>query len=61
MAVIGIPSDRWGEAVHAIVVPHDGATATEQELIAHVRESNAAYKAPKSVEFRADPLPLSER
>ena len=58
-AVIGIPSERWGEAVHAIVVLHEGATATEDEIIAHTRDWIANYKVPKSVEFRAEPLPLS--
>lgn len=59
VAVIGIPSERWGEAVHAIVVPRDGATLTEAEIIEHARRSIAAYKVPKSVELRDAPLPLS--
>ena len=59
VAVIGIPSEQWGEAVHAIVVPVPGAEVTEAEIIAHAREWIAGYKVPKSVEFRADPLPLS--
>ena len=59
VAVIGIPSEQWGEAVHAVVVLKEGAAATEDELIAHARESIAGYKVPKSVEFRAEPLPLS--
>ena len=59
VAVIGIPSDKWGEAVHAIVVLKPGAHATEEELINHCREWIAGYKLPKSVEFRTEPLPLS--
>ena len=59
VAVIGIPHDTWGEAVHAIVVLSSGLLATEEEIIAHARQSIAAYKAPKSVEFRVQPLPLS--
>ena len=59
VAVIGIPSDKWGEAVHAIVVLKAGAHATEEELINHCREWIAGYKLPKSVEFRTEPLPLS--
>jgi long-chain acyl-CoA synthetase len=59
VAVIGIPSEKWGEAVHAIVVLKPDATATEQEIIHHCREWIAGYKVPKSVEFRAEPLPLS--
>ena len=59
VAVIGIPHDVWGEQVHAIVVLHPGATATEEEIRDHARRSIASYKVPKSIEFRADPLPLS--
>jgi long-chain acyl-CoA synthetase len=59
VAVIGIPDEVWGEAVHAIVVPHEGAEVTEAEIISHAREAIAGYKVPKSVEFRSEPLPLS--
>jgi acyl-CoA synthetase (AMP-forming)/AMP-acid ligase II len=59
VAVIGIPHEEWGEAVHAIVILHPGRSATEDELIAHCRELIAGYKLPKSVSFREEPLPLS--
>ncbi|MFM8304857.1 MAG: AMP-binding protein [Actinomycetota bacterium] len=59
VAVIGIPSAQWGEAVHAIVVPQEGATLSESDVIEQTREKIAGYKVPKSVEFRTDPLPLS--
>ena len=59
VAVIGIPHDTWGEAVHAIVVLKEGATATEAELIAHAKAQIAGYKVPKSVSFRTEPIPLS--
>jgi long-chain acyl-CoA synthetase len=59
VAVIGVPSEKWGEAVHAIVVLRPGQTAAEQEIIDHARGWIAGYKVPKSVEFRPDPLPLS--
>jgi acyl-CoA synthetase (AMP-forming)/AMP-acid ligase II len=59
VAVIGIPDDTWGEAVHAVVVLHPEQTATEQELIDHARGLIAGYKVPKSVAFREEPLPLS--
>ena len=59
VAVIGIPSEKWGEAVHAIVVPTEGSSPSEDELIAHARERIAGYKVPKSVELRTEPLPLS--
>jgi long-chain acyl-CoA synthetase len=58
-AVIGIPSEQWGEAVHAIVVVREGATVTDVEIIAHTREWIAGFKIPKSVEVRTEPLPLS--
>jgi len=59
VAVIGIPSDTWGEAVHAIVVPKDGMSVTGEEIITHARLTIAGYKVPKSVEIRDEPLPLS--
>ncbi|WP_319449699.1 MULTISPECIES: AMP-binding protein [unclassified Mycobacterium] len=52
-AVIAIPHETWGEAVHALVVT-DGSNVTEEELIAHCRASLAGYKAPKRVEFRSE-------
>jgi acyl-CoA synthetase (AMP-forming)/AMP-acid ligase II len=59
VAVFGIPDDVWGEAVHAVVVPRDGVEVTEDEIIAHARQSIAGYKVPKTVAIRHDPLPLS--
>ncbi|MDA2945367.1 MAG: long-chain-fatty-acid--CoA ligase [Actinomycetota bacterium] len=60
-AVYGIPHDKFGETVHAEVVPKPGATITEEELIAHCREHIAGYKLPRSVTVRNadDPLPKS--
>ncbi|MCB1646286.1 MAG: long-chain-fatty-acid--CoA ligase [Pseudomonadales bacterium] len=58
-AVIGIPSEKWGEQVHAIVVLHEGASATEEEIINHCRSQIAGFKCPRSVSFRTEPLPLS--
>ncbi|CAN7773991.1 long-chain-fatty-acid--CoA ligase [Cupriavidus necator] len=52
-AVIGIPSEKWGEMVHAIIVLKEGASATEADVVAHCRERIAGYKCPRSVEFRA--------
>ena len=57
-AVIGIPSEQWGEAVHAVVVLRAGATADDAALKAHCRQLVAAYKTPKSFEF-VDALPLT--
>ncbi len=59
VAVIGIPSETWGEAVHAVVVLKHGMEATAEELIEYARQILAGFKVPKSVEFRIGPLPLS--
>lgn len=58
-AVIGIPSEEWGEAVHAIVILHSGAETDEEELKAHCHTLIAGYKCPRSIEFRQEPFPLS--
>jgi long-chain acyl-CoA synthetase len=59
IAVIAIPSEKWGEQVHAIVVPKPGEDITEQDIINHCKKLIAGYKCPKSVEVRSEPLPLS--
>jgi acyl-CoA synthetase (AMP-forming)/AMP-acid ligase II len=48
-AVIGIPDEKWGEAITALVEPHQGDMVDEAALIAHVKQHLAAYKAPKRV------------
>jgi acyl-CoA synthetase (AMP-forming)/AMP-acid ligase II len=52
VAVIGVPDEKWGESVMALVVLTAGSTLTEAELIAHTRTKLAHYKCPKRVEFR---------
>ncbi len=51
-AVIGIPDEKWGELVTALVVC--SADVSEAELIAHCRERLAGYKTPKRIEFRSE-------
>jgi acyl-CoA synthetase (AMP-forming)/AMP-acid ligase II len=56
VAIIGVPHERWGETVKALVVLRDGQQASEADLIAHCRDRLAHYKCPTSVELR-DALP----
>ena len=56
VAVIGVPDDRWGESVKAVVSLHPGTEATEEELIGFCREHLARFKCPRSVDV-LDALP----
>jgi acyl-CoA synthetase (AMP-forming)/AMP-acid ligase II len=58
-AVIGIPHETWGEAVHAIIILKPGERAAAEDIIAHCHSLIAGYKCPRSIEFRTEPLPLS--
>lgn len=58
-AVIGIPDEKWGERVHAIVVPREGKDPSSEELIQHCKGLIADYKCPRSISYRSEPLPLS--
>jgi len=57
-AVIGVPHEKWGEEVKALVVLHEGQSATEEELIRFVKDRKGSLLAPKSVEFW-DEIPLT--
>ncbi len=58
-AVIGVPSDAWGEAVHAVVVTKPGMDVRADEIISFCRERIAHYKVPKSCDVRSEDLPKS--
>jgi long-chain acyl-CoA synthetase len=58
-AVIGIPDDTWGEAVHAVVVLRAGAEIDVAALLAHCRSHLAGYECPKTVDVRREELPKS--
>jgi acyl-CoA synthetase (AMP-forming)/AMP-acid ligase II len=58
-AVVGIPHDKWGEQVHAILYLRPGQQLSEEDVITHCRTLIAGFKCPRSVEFRTEPLPIS--
>lgn len=57
-AVIGVPSEEWGESVHAVVVLRPGQDVAVADLVAHCKGLIAGYKCPRSIDF-AEALPLS--
>ena len=59
-AAFGVPDERWGEAVWAVVVPRDGHHDVDPaDIIDFCRQQIAGYKVPKGIEVRTEPLPKS--
>ena len=58
VAVVGVPDEKWGEAVTAVVTLREGATLDIEELIALVKERKGSHHAPKSVDI-VDSIPMS--
>ncbi|HTP45527.1 MAG TPA: AMP-binding protein [Casimicrobiaceae bacterium] len=54
VAVVGIPHEKWGEAVHAVMVMHPAQTAAEKDVLEWCRDKMAGYKRPRSVSFMAE-------
>ena len=50
-AVVGVPDRTWGEAVHAVIIPRPGSSASPEEIISWCRDQLAHFKCPKTVEF----------
>jgi acyl-CoA synthetase (AMP-forming)/AMP-acid ligase II len=58
VAVVGLPDEKWGERVHAVIVLHDDASASEAELLGWCKDRIAGYKRPRACSFmREDELP----
>jgi acyl-CoA synthetase (AMP-forming)/AMP-acid ligase II len=51
VAVIGVPDEKWGERVHAVIIVHDGQSLSEDEALEWCRDRIAGYKRPRSVSF----------
>ena len=54
VAVLGVPHEKWGEAVHAVLVMHEDAQATEAAVLHWCRDKMAGYKRPRTVSFMAE-------
>jgi fatty-acyl-CoA synthase len=58
VAVVGVPDETWGERVHAVVVPHEGATLRAEDIMDWCRDRVAGFKRPRSVSFaREEEIP----
>jgi len=57
--VLGLPDDKWGEAVTAVVVLRAGASLTAAEIEQHCRKHLGGYKVPRRIIFRDQPFPMN--
>lgn len=58
-AVFGVPDEKWGEAVWAVIVPREGNEIESAQVIEFCRERIGAYKVPKGIDIQLEPLPKS--
>jgi acyl-CoA synthetase (AMP-forming)/AMP-acid ligase II len=54
VAVVGLPHEKWGESVHAVIVMHPGRNAAAKDVLDWCRDKMAGYKRPRSVTFMAE-------
>ena len=54
VAVVGVPHEKWGESVHAVIVMHEGQLATEADVLEWCRDKMAGYKRPRAVSFMGE-------
>ena len=54
VAVIGVPDEKWGESVHAVIVPSEGRSVTREDIVAHLDGKLARYKIPRTVDIVQD-------
>ena len=54
VGVVGVPHEKWGEAVHAVIVLHEGATASAADVLDWCRDKMAGYKRPRSISFMTE-------
>jgi long-chain acyl-CoA synthetase len=58
-AVIGLPNEKWGQVVHAIISVKDNINLTTDDLVKHCREYLPSFKIPKTFDIRTETLPMS--
>jgi fatty-acyl-CoA synthase len=54
VAVVGVRDEKWGERIRAVVVPREGVTPSQEQIVQHCKEKLASFKVPKEVLFRSE-------